>query len=325
MNAPDPHPRRRAAVKAAMAPGVRLELPASVSRGPLLWRYVISLAVTHALALLVLLPWLFSWTSVVLFAVGVIFFGQGINLGYHRLLAHNSLAVPKWLEHALVVLALCNSQDTPVKWVASHRHHHKFSDVQADTHSPLAGFMWSHMNWLFFHNSATRGILAYKTYAHDLIDDPFYRRLEREWWAPVVIYLAHAFLIYAAGVAIGWIDTGTFAGGIQLGLSFLVWGVILRTVVVWHITWSINSLTHVFGYRSYDTRENSRNNWLLGYIASGEGWHNNHHHDSASASNQHRWWEFDLTYLVICGLEKLGLAKDVIRPRAQRHADRNRA
>jgi stearoyl-CoA desaturase (delta-9 desaturase) len=104
-----------------------------------------------------------------------------------------------------------------------------------------------------------------------------------------------------------------------------VWGVILRTVVVWHITWSINSLTHLFGYRSYATRENSRNNWLLGFIASGEGWHNNHHHDSASASNQHRWWEFDLTFYVICGLEKLGLATKVIRPRARRHAGRDRA
>jgi stearoyl-CoA desaturase (delta-9 desaturase) len=103
-----------------------------------------------------------------------------------------------------------------------------------------------------------------------------------------------------------------------------VWGVILRTVVVWHITWSINSLTHVWGYRTYATRENSRNNWLLGFIASGEGWHNNHHHDSASASNQHRWWEFDLTYYVICALEKAGLATKVLRPRALRHAARER-
>ncbi len=322
MNAPDPQPRRRATGEFVAAG--RLDRPATVVRGPLLWRYVISLAVTHALALLVVLPWLFSWTSVVLFAVGVIFFGQGINLGYHRLLAHNSLAVPKWLERAIVVLALCNSQDTPVKWVTSHRHHHKFSDVQPDTHSPLAGFLWSHMGWLFYHNSATRGVLAYKTYAHDLIDDPFYRRLERDWRAPVVIYLAHALLFYLVGLAIGWIGSGRFMGGVQLGLSYVVWGVILRTVVVWHTTWSINSLTHLFGYRSYATRENSRDNWILGFIASGEGWHNNHHHDSASASNQHRWWEFDLTYYVICALERLGLAKNVIRPRAVRHAGRRR-
>ena len=325
MNAPEPQPRRRATAKAVAAPADRLQRPMSVARGPLLWRYVISLSLMHALALLVVLPWLFSWTSVVLFAAGVLFFGQGINLGYHRLLAHNSLAVPKWLERAFVLLALCTMQDTPVKWVTSHRHHHKFSDVQADSHSPLAGFLWSHMGWLFYPNSATRGVMAYKTYAHDLIDDPFYRRLERDWRLPVAIYLAHALLIYVAGVAAGWIGSGTLSGGIQLGLSFLVWGVVLRTVVVWHITWSINSLTHVFGYRSYETRENSRNNWVLGLFASGEGWHNNHHHDSASASNQHRWWEIDLTYYHILLLERLGLATNVIRPRAERHAARGKA
>ena len=325
MNAPEPLPRRRAAAKLAVASAVRLEWPASVARGRLLWRYVISLSLMHALAVLAVLPWLFSWTGVALFAFGVVFFGQGINLGYHRLLAHNSLAVPKWLERALVMLALCTMQDTPVKWVTTHRRHHKFSDVEDDPHSPYAGFLWSHVGWLFFRNSATRGALAYKTYAHDLVDDKFYRRLERDWRLPVVIYLAHALFIYAVGVAVGWIDSGTLAGGVQLGLSFLVWGVILRTVVVWHITWSINSLTHLFGYRTYPTGEHSRNNWLLGYIASGEGWHNNHHHDSASASNQHRWWEFDLTYYVICLLETMGLARDVIRPRARRHAERDRA
>lgn len=320
MNALEPLPPRRPAPRFAAAPTGRLDRPASVVHGTVLWRYPISLALMHALAVTAALPWLFSWTGVVLFAAGVVFFGQGVNLGYHRLLAHNSLAVPKWLERAFVVLALCSMQDTPVKWVTTHRHHHKCSDTQTDAHSPLAGFLWSHMGWLFIHNSATRGAIAYKTYAHDLVDDRFYRRLERDWRLPVLIYLAHAGLFYAAGLAVGWIASGALAGGVQLGSSFVVWGVILRTVVVWHITWSINSLTHLFGYRSYATRENSRNNWLLGLVASGEGWHNNHHHDQASASNQHRWWEFDLTYYVIWLLERLGVATKVIRPRAHRHA-----
>ena len=100
-----------------------------------------------------------------------------------------------------------------------------------------------------------------------------------------------------------------------VGLSLLVWGVVLRTVCVWHVSWSVNSLTHLYGYRSYETGENSRNNWLVALLASGEGWHNNHHQDPASASNSHRWWEFDAIYLFICGLEKLGLAWNVIRPR----------
>lgn len=310
MNAPEPLPQRQ--VRRQVTAG-RLALPATVDRRTLLWRYVISLALMHALALLVLLPWLFSWSGVVLFVAGIFFFGQGVNLGYHRLLAHTSLRVPKWLERAFVMLAMCSMQDTPVKWVTAHRHHHKFSDEQADAHSPLAGFWWSHMGWLFRPNPSIRGPIAYQTYCHDLLRDPFYRRLERDWRLPVLIYLAHAALFFLAGWAIG---------GAQIGASWLVWGVILRTVAVWHITWAVNSLTHVMGYRNYETPENSRNNWLLGIFASGEGWHNNHHHDSASASNQHRWWEIDFTWYNIWLLERLGLATKVIRPRAVRHAAR---
>jgi stearoyl-CoA desaturase (delta-9 desaturase) len=91
--------------------------------------------------------------------------------------------------------------------------------------------------------------------------------------------------------------------------------VFLRTVCVWHISWTVNSLSHLFGYRSYQTRENSRNNWLVAILTSGEGWHNNHHADPASASNSHRWWEIDLMFLIIRGMEALGLATEVVRPR----------
>jgi stearoyl-CoA desaturase (delta-9 desaturase) len=309
--------------RATVLPG-HLDRPVSVARAGVLWRYAISLGAMHVLALLALHPWFFSWTGVAVFAAGVFVFGQGVNLCYHRLLAHRSLAVPKWLEHAFVALALCSMQDTPVKWVTAHRHHHKFSDEQPDAHSPRAGFLWSHMGWLVRANSAIRGPIPYQTYAHDLLQDKFYRRLERDWRLPVLIYLVHALLFFAAGFAIGWAG-GTPAAGVQFGASLVVWGVILRTVAVWHITWSVNSFTHVFGYRTYATPENSRNNWVLGLLAAGEGWHNNHHHDQASASNRHRWWEFDLTFCHVWLLERLGLATNVIRPRAQRHAGRNRA
>ena len=109
-----------------------------------------------------------------------------------------------------------------------------------------------------------------------------------------------------------------------MAVSWLVWGVYVRTVLVWHITWSVNSLTHLFGYRTYATGEDSRNNWFVGLVAMGEGWHNNHHHDPASASVQHRWWEIDPTYYVILLLEKLGLASDVIRPRHLRRVKASR-
>ena len=97
-----------------------------------------------------------------------------------------------------------------------------------------------------------------------------------------------------------------------------MWAVFVRTVLFWHITWSVNSLTHLFGYRTYSTGEDSRNNWLLALLANGEGWHNNHHHDPASASVQHRWWELDVTYSIILALKKFGLATRVIRPRHAR-------
>jgi stearoyl-CoA desaturase (delta-9 desaturase) len=109
--------------------------------------------------------------------------------------------------------------------------------------------------------------------------------------------------------------SGRYLGGVQFGASLLVWGVFARTVVVWHVTWSVNSLTHLWGYRNYDTDDNSRNNWLVGLLAHGEGWHNNHHAQQASAAHGHRWWEFDVTYLTIRFLEAIGLAKDVVRPR----------
>jgi fatty-acid desaturase len=129
--------------------------------------------------------------------------------------------------------------------------------------------------------------------------------------------LLHAAAYFGAGFAAGYCFGGA-AGGLQLGLSWLVWGCIVRTVCVWHISWSVNSLSHVFGYRSYATDDNSRNNWLVALLTSGEGWHNNHHEDPASASNRHRWWEFDLIFVFIELLERIGLAKSVVRPRFQR-------
>jgi stearoyl-CoA desaturase (delta-9 desaturase) len=158
----------------------------------------------------------------------------------------------------------------------------------------------------------------YRRYARDVLEDPFYMALEKR---PIWIWLAHAAIFFVAGLVIGWSGTDRWAG-VQFGLSLLVWGVFVRTVLVWHITWSVNSLTHLFGYSNYDTSDHSRNNWFVAILTVGEGWHNNHHHDPASASNHHRWWELDITYLQIRLLERMGLAHDVIRPRHVRHAAR---
>ena len=136
--------------------------------------------------------------------------------------------------------------------------------------------------------------------------------------------MAEAFLLKGSPENLSWSlqDMRSRRSGLLKGKpeSWMVWGVLVRTVLVWHQTWSVNSLSHLFGYRTYVTGENSRNNWLVALIAAGEGWHNNHHHDPVSASVQHRWWEFDLTYYCICSLSWLGLASDIILPRHIRKA-----
>jgi fatty-acid desaturase len=264
-----------------------------------------------------LVPWLFSWTGLIVAFIGVqVYGGLGINIGYHRLLTHRSFKCPLWLERTFVVVALCCMEDAPGSWVATHRMHHNDSDEEPDPHSPLVTFLWSHMGWLMFENRDVRTMASYDRYARDVLRDPFYMKLQRSL-LPIWIYIAHAVLYYAIGFAIGC-ATGGLAGGVQFGSSLLVWGVIVRTVLVWHITWSVNSLTHLFGYRNYESQDNSRNNWLVSLLANGEGWHNNHHVDPASATTSHRWWEIDLIYVFIHALSLVGLVHDIIPPRHRR-------
>jgi fatty-acid desaturase len=284
------------------------------SKPTLSWGSIIPIVVVHVLAF-ALAPWYFSWTG---FAVGVasayVIAPLGINLGYHRLLTHRSLVVPKWLEHTLVGIALLSLEGPPIQWVAVHRLHHRWSDTDQDPHSPIRSFLWGHMGWLFVN---WRHQLAATTYARDVSRDAFYRWLQvgLRWFA---IYVAHVVLFWAAAVLGGWLISHDMTSALHTGASVVVWGVLVRQVYVWHVTWSINSATHRWGYRTYETDDGSRNNWLLGLLGAGEGWHNNHHHDQASASNWHRPWELDYTYVLIRLLEALGLAHDVKRPRHRR-------
>ncbi|HUY93278.1 MAG TPA: fatty acid desaturase [Pirellulales bacterium] len=295
----------------------KLPLPETVPPKRILWPYAVSVGAYHLLALLAFWPWLFSWTGVAMALAGLYLFGTlGINLCYHRLLTHRGFTCPLWLEHTLAVLGVCCLQDTPARWVTIHRMHHQYSDEQPDPHSPLVTFFWGHMGWIFVENREVNSIMNYDRYARDILKDPFYFALERNllwFW----INLAQATIFYLAGFAIGWATTGQAMGGVQFGFSLVVWGVLLRTVLVWHITWSVNSLAHIWGYQNYDTNENSRNNWFVALVSNGEGWHNNHHADQRSAAHGHRWWEFDVTYLTVLTLEKLGLARDVVRPNAK--------
>ncbi|MCE9534203.1 MAG: fatty acid desaturase [Planctomycetes bacterium] len=269
----------------------------------------------HLLALLACIPWLFSWTGVVLAVAGIYVFGTlGVNIGFHRLMTHRGFACPRWLEHSLSVLGSCCWQGTPMNWVAIHRMHHQHSDDPEDPHSPNTSFFWSHMGWFLIFDPNIWSINTYDRYARDLLRDRFYKKLERpRFWR--LVHLIQWAVYLVAGAIVGAIATETLEGTAQMAMSFLVWGVFVRTVLVWHITWSVNSVTHIWGYRNFKTKDNSRNNLLVGLISNGEGWHNNHHAQPRSAAHGMRWWELDVSYTTIRIWEKLGLVWDVVKPR----------
>ncbi|MFO0904415.1 MAG: fatty acid desaturase [Pirellulales bacterium] len=272
----------------------------------------------HLLALFAFLPYCFSWTGVVVGIAGHFVFGLlGMTLGYHRLLTHRGFTCPKWFEHLLALLGVCCLQDSPARWVAVHRKHHQHSDEQPDPHSPHVTFFWGHMGWLMVRNIEFETTAFYERYAKDLMSERFYRRLEmRGMWAAV--YFVHALLHFAAGWLAGRWLWGTPEAALQFGVSMLVWGVFVRTIFVWHVTWFVNSLTHLFGYRNYKTTDDSRNNWLVALLSHGEGWHNNHHAEPRAASHGHRAWEVDMTWWAVRFFEMLGLAKNVVRPKVWR-------
>jgi stearoyl-CoA desaturase (delta-9 desaturase) len=277
------------------------------------WAYTLSIVVIHLLAVAAALPWFFSWTGVIACFLGLYVFGTlGINVGFHRLLTHRGFACSKFIERSLALLGVCCLQEGPGRWVAIHRQHHQHSDEQPDPHSPLVAFFWGHVGWLLVSNTATDSMSLYERYARDLMKQRFYMQLERQlnWlW----VYVAHAAIIAAVTFGMAWAITRDINAAAKLTASMIVWGVLLRTVLVWHITWSVNSLSHLFGYQSHETGENSRNNWLVALISNGEGWHNNHHADPRSAAHGHKWYELDVSYLSIVTMEKLGLATKVMR------------
>jgi stearoyl-CoA desaturase (delta-9 desaturase) len=278
-------------------------------------RILTGIVAFHLLALLACVPWLFSWSGLSWALGGLYLFGTlGINIGYHRLLTHRGFTCPLWLEHGLSVLGACCWQGSPMNWVAVHRMHHQHSDQPGDPHSPEDSFFWSHMGWFLIYDPALYNPATYERYVRDLFQDRFYKWLERpRVWRTIHRTQWLAFL--GGGSLVGALSTWSPWGGLQLGLSWLVWGVFVRTVAVWHITWSVNSVTHLWGYRSFDTHDDSRNNWLVGLVTNGEGWHNNHHAEPRCAAHGQCWWELDVSYLTIRALELGGLASNVVKPR----------
>ncbi|MBP0022074.1 MAG: acyl-CoA desaturase [Cyanobacteria bacterium SBLK] len=252
------------------------------------WTVIIYMGSLHLLALLAFLPGNFSWKAVGLAVVlHWITGGLGITLGFHRLLTHRSFETPKWLEYFFAFCGTLACQGGVIEWVGLHRIHHKHSDKVGDPHDSNVGFWWSHMDWMLHHIPADEDI---PRYTKDL-DDPVYRFLDK-FFVPIQVVLG--LLLYWWG---GW--------------SFVVWGIFARLVIVFHCTWFVNSATHMFGYRTFDSDDASRNCWWVALVTYGEGWHNNHHAYQYSARHGLKWWEIDLTWATIRLLQILGLAKNV--------------
>jgi sn-2 palmitoyl-lipid 9-desaturase len=248
----------------------------------------------HALALLA--PWFFSWSALgVTLFLHWLFGSIGICLGYHRLLTHRSFQVPKALEYAITLIGALALQGGPIFWVAGHRLHHLHTeDIDKDPYSARRGFWWSHMLWLFYPRAEYFNYETYKQFAPDLARDPFYRWLNRYF---LLLQIPVGVLLYVLG---GW--------------SFVIYGVFLRAVLLWHSTWLINSATHLVGYRTFDPKDNSRNLWWAAILTYGEGWHNNHHAYPNVAKAGWQWWEIDMTWWSIQLLRRLGLARKVVLP-----------
>jgi len=254
--------------------------------------YVGYMILLHALTLFA--PATFSWTMFFLLIGGYFVSGcLGITLSYHRQLSHRSFKTHKSLEYLFAYCGALSVQGDPIDWVSSHRYHHLNTDTPLDPHSPYEGLWWSHLGWIL-DSQATNERVKKRNNAIDIIKQPFYQVLRKT-------YIWHVVCMFAAYYLLG-------------GFAAVVWGCALRCVLVYHITWGVNSVAHIWGNRPYETGDLSTNNLLIGLLAFGEGWHCAHHKYEFSVRHGLEWWQVDLTWYLIASLEKLGLAYDVRLP-----------
>lgn len=264
--------------------------PPLVSREGTNWTTVIAFTIFHLGALAA--PFYFTWLA---FLMAVFLYWMslslGIGMGYHRLLTHRAYKVPKWIEYFLAICGTMALEGGPIFWVATHRVHHQFSDKHGDPHTPLDGRWWAHIIWMLVGNATHCSVEECGRYAPDMVRDRFYVWLSRYHYLPLTL------------VGIGLLVFG--------GVPFLLWGLFLRVTLGLHATWLVNSATHLWGSRRFETRDDSRNNWWVALVTFGEGWHNNHHAHPASARHGLAWYEVDITWMTIWLLKIAGVAKSV--------------
>jgi stearoyl-CoA desaturase (delta-9 desaturase) len=252
-------------------------------------------------------------TQLAILFVMYLFTGIGVTVGYHRLLTHRAFRTYPWLERTFAVLGSMSVQGSVMDWVADHRKHHAHTDVEGDPHSPhvghgsgLSGLWYAHVGWLF----ETQGQSDWKKYASELYEDPAMRKIGRRF--PWLVGLSLLIPTVAGFVLSGFTLIGALEG--------YIWGGLVRIFFVHHITWSVNSVCHYFGSRRFDIEDKSTNVAWLALFSMGESWHHNHHAFPRSAYHGLRWWEVDVSGVIISMLARVGLAWDVVRitPERQR-------
>ena len=244
----------------------------------------------HLGALLAFIPSTFCWS-----AVGLFFFmyyltaSIGICFGYHRYLTHKGMILPKWLDYFIVFCGTLACQNGPSKWVAQHRMHHQFSDTDNDPHNANRGFWWSHIGWMLYYRDRIDSPKQIKLYTKDINQNKFYQFLD-EYFIHIQIALGLIFFLLG-------------------GISWVIWGIFVRLVLVYHATWLVNSACHIWGYKNYKLKDLSTNCWWVALLSFGEGWHNNHHKHPKKTKHGLKLFEIDLTFCSIWILHKLKLLK----------------
>ena len=224
----------------------------------------------------------------------------GITAGYHRYFSHRTYKTGRVFQFILAMIGTTALQKGVLWWAAHHRAHHKYSDEPQDIHSPRqSGFYFSHMGWFLCHKHDATDWARIQDFAKY----PELTFLNKHYRYPAIIAVVLIFLV-------GWIVRGDVTGGLRAGL----WGGFVSTVLLWHGTFTINSLAHVWGSRRYQTSDDSRNNVWLALLTMGEGWHNNHHHYMSSANQGFFWWEIDMSYYLLKVLSWVGVVKDLRKP-----------
>jgi stearoyl-CoA desaturase (delta-9 desaturase) len=277
---------------------VRMGRVATMSAG-ITWITLTALIFFHLGALAAL--FFFTWQRLtVMLVIYVLAINVGIGMCYHRLLTHRGYQAPKWLEYVMSIFATLSLEGGPIFWVATHRVHHQHSDREGDPHTPREGGWWAHLGWIVWGNALHAQTQLLARYVPDLERSRFHVWLSKYHWIPLVVSGALLF-------GLGWLW-----GGWSNAVGMLLWGVFLRVTLGLHATWLVNSATHLWGSRRFDTRDDSRNNWWVALLTGGEGWHNNHHAHPVSARHGLAWYEIDPNYWGIWLLSKLGLARKIL-------------